>query len=80
MGLFKVKHISGKNNSSDIFTKEDKDIEHYITVRDGMMDDGSTDDREINHDHSEITDNLQDDPRTGGCHVGSPLIHPRSTH
>ena len=80
MGLFKVKHIPGKNNPSDIFTKEDKDVEHYISIRDGMMDDGCTGDREINQSHSAITDNLQDDPRTGGRHVGSPLIHPHRTH
>ena len=40
MGLFKVRHIAGKNNSSDIFTKEDKDTVHYLDVRDSMMDDG----------------------------------------
>jgi len=45
-----------------------------------MMDNDTEDDREINQSHSEITDDPQDDPRTGGCHVGSPLIHPRSTH
>ena len=80
MGLFKIKHIPGKNNSSDIFTKEDKDTEHYLNVRDSMMDDGDTDDREINENAPEISTQLLDDPRTGGCHVGSPLNPSRSIH
>ena len=29
--------IAGKINSADIFTKEDNDVKHYTTLRDGML-------------------------------------------
>ncbi len=32
-----VNHIEGKVNLADIFTKEDKDTEHFINVRDQLM-------------------------------------------
>ena len=32
-----VKHIGGKHNSADIFTKEDKDITHYLLCRDSVQ-------------------------------------------
>ena len=34
-----VLHCAGKRNLSDIFTKEDRDIEHYILIRDYIMSD-----------------------------------------
>ena len=31
-GFIEVKHIFGKLNLSDMFTKEDKDVQHFITL------------------------------------------------
>ena len=36
-GFIEVKHISGKVNLSDMFTKEDKDVSHFITIRDHIL-------------------------------------------
>ena len=36
-GFITTKHCEGKYNLSDMFTKEDKDILHYITIRDNIM-------------------------------------------
>jgi hypothetical protein len=36
-GFIETKHCEGKYNLSDMFTKEDKDILHYITIRDHIM-------------------------------------------
>lgn len=36
-GLIQVKHVEGKRNPSDIFTKEDKDTEHFIEARNSVM-------------------------------------------
>ena len=38
-GFIETKHCEGKYNLSDMFTKEDKDIQHYITSRDHIMSD-----------------------------------------
>ena len=35
-GTVSVKHITGKTNPSDIFTKEDRDVAHYIQCRDSL--------------------------------------------
>ena len=32
-----VLHIGGTDNISDMFTKEDKDIQHYLECRDSIM-------------------------------------------
>ena len=32
-----VLHVAGKNNLADIFTKEDKDIQHFISIRDALL-------------------------------------------
>ena len=32
-----VKHIPGDINIADIFTKEDKSLEHYLLIRDQMV-------------------------------------------
>jgi hypothetical protein len=64
-----VKHIAGENNTSDIFTKEDKDTAHYIMMRDSFMvplDDTTVD---TSVEQSEANNAAH---RTGGCHVGSP--------
>jgi hypothetical protein len=36
-GTILVLHVAGKNNLADIFTKEDKDTSHYISIRDALM-------------------------------------------
>ena len=36
-GFIITKHCQGKYNLSDMFTKEDKDIGHFIEIRDHMM-------------------------------------------
>jgi hypothetical protein len=32
-----VNHIDGKTNLADLFTKEMKDVGHFVTLRDLMM-------------------------------------------
>ena len=32
-----IKHVDGKTNLADIFTKEDKDIAHFLKIRDTLM-------------------------------------------
>ena len=32
-----IKHIEGKINLADLFTKEDKDVNHFVTVRNHIM-------------------------------------------
>ena len=32
-------HIEGANNIADIFTKEDKDVAHFILIRDTLVQD-----------------------------------------
>ena len=36
-GFTTVKHIAGKCNLSDMFTKEDKDIPHFLEIRDMIL-------------------------------------------
>ena len=36
-GEIDVKHIEGKINIADLFTKEDKDVEHFLSVRDLLV-------------------------------------------
>ena len=36
-GFAKVKHIEGKSNPSDLFTKEDKDPGHFVAIRDLLL-------------------------------------------
>jgi hypothetical protein len=69
--LFTVKHIAGKHNSSDIFTKEDKDIEHYLDARDSLMCDSDRIKINDNESATQLEHAPQDAPSTGGCHVGS---------
>ena len=69
--LFTVKHIAGKDNSSDIFTKEDKDIEHYLDARDSVMCDSDRIQLTENESATQLEQAPQDAPSTGGCHVGS---------
>ena len=33
----KILHVQGKINPSDIFTKEDRDVDHYCRVRDTFL-------------------------------------------
>ena len=32
-----ILHVDGKTNLADIFTKEDRDIAHFIRIRDTLM-------------------------------------------
>ena len=74
-GVFKIKHIAGKSNPSDIFSKEDKDTIHYLLMRDGLLVDDSEEEPVIKQSAP-----TTEAPITGGCHVGS-IAHPtRSTH
>ena len=36
-GHIEVKHIGGDINTSDLFTKDDKDTPHYITIVNHIM-------------------------------------------
>jgi hypothetical protein len=36
-GIIDVVHLAGIKNPSDIFTKEDKDTNHFIQCRDSLM-------------------------------------------
>jgi deoxyuridine 5'-triphosphate nucleotidohydrolase len=36
-GFIVVEHISGKLNLSDMFTKEDKDVQHFLNLRDHVV-------------------------------------------
>ena len=36
-GFINVQHCDGKRNLSDMFTKEDKDIGHYLDTRDHVV-------------------------------------------
>ena len=38
-GFIKVKHVKGKVNLSDLFTKEDRDTGHFLTIRDFIITD-----------------------------------------
>ena len=37
IGFCDIKHVAGKLNLSDLFTKEDKDPLHFTTIRDALM-------------------------------------------
>ena len=36
-GFCRIKHIGGKLNLSDLFTKEDKDAKHFLEIRNAVM-------------------------------------------
>ena len=36
-GKVDIKHIAGEINLADMFTKEDRDQRHFITIRDAVM-------------------------------------------
>ena len=64
-----VSHIPGKLNLSDMFTKEDKSPQHFVTIRDIVM----TDKHDLSrHDHTFSGSSL------GGCQVGTSQL--RSQH
>ena len=77
MRLFEVSHIEGKYNPSDIFTKEDKAISHFLQVRNSVMSDMSSD----SMDETEVIEiTPQTDQSTGGCQVGSTPSPTCSAH
>ena len=53
-GFCTVKHIPGDNNLSDMFTKEDKNINHFISIRDAVVKSSRTVHRVTIHDDSNI--------------------------
>ena len=57
-GFMTVKHVQGKVNLSDLFTKEDKDTGHFITIRDFII----TDKLPFGSSKSSVG---------GGCQVGT---------
>ena len=36
-GFVNVKHIEGNSNLADLFTKEDKDTQHFLQIRNKIM-------------------------------------------
>ena len=73
-------------NPADIFTKEDKDTEHFMKVRSSILCDPALDSEDIiirhggTPDDSEIISSTQATQETGGCQVGSPPSLTCSTH
>ena len=57
-----VKHIPGKLNLSDMFTKEDKHPQHFIAIRDVVM----TDKHELSNCDQHFSGSS-----LGGCQVGN---------
>jgi hypothetical protein len=76
-GFIEVKHINGKLNLSDMFTKEDKDVQHFVTLRDYVLADQlPTIDKNVIYISSQpnvpINDVSTSLPVTGGgCHLGN---------
>ena len=40
--FIEIKHCEGKLNIADLFTKEDKDVSHFCTIRDVLVQDAFT--------------------------------------
>ena len=40
-GFIEVKHIAGNQNTADIFTKENKDVQHFIRCANTLVSDPS---------------------------------------
>ena len=74
-GFIQVKHISGKLNLSDMFTKEDKDVQHFILLRDHIVVDqlssSSKDTDFISTTTSNINCTTSLPVTYGGCHLGN---------
>ena len=66
-GFITVHHIEGKHNLADMFTKEDKSPDHFITIRDCVM---STH-KSVKNNSSQIDNNHSPNPvsELGGCRV-----------
>ena len=67
MGLFEVSHIEGKNNPSDIFTKEDKDTIHFMQAQNSVMYDHP---EEVMTEKESELNAPQTTQRTGGVKLG----------
>ena len=86
--LFKVQFsIEGKLNPSDIFTKEDKDTEHFVKIRNSIMCNFDTQpvevmvgDQKDKEDINTQSSSQQDTQQNGGCYVGSSPPLTCSTH
>ena len=78
-----IMHIAGNINLADIFTKEDRDVKHFLTARDIIMGDADTFhitfNPTLNHvdkipaiDSTPIARTMcLDQPLSGGCQLGS---------
>jgi hypothetical protein len=79
--IFDVKHmILGKDNPSNMFTKEDKDLKHFINVRNSIM---QTDETQYYNNDISTTQisTMSDVPSTGrGCQVGRTVSLTHSSH
>ena len=54
LGFCTVKHLPGDNNLSDMFTKEDKNVAHFIGIRDEVVKSSSSVHRVTIHNDSNI--------------------------
>ena len=80
-GFIVVKHISGKVNLSDMFTKEDKDVQHFVTLRDHIVVNQLNNQKDkvikVMNDYKSRVDNPTSLPvNHGGCHLGTRQLRP----
>jgi deoxyuridine 5'-triphosphate nucleotidohydrolase len=57
-----VRHISGKHNLADLFTKEDKDAEHFILLRNFILSDTLETRHELNSSNNIVISNGSIEP------------------
>jgi hypothetical protein len=68
-GFIEVKHIPGKLNLSDMFTKEDKDVPHFLMIRDHILVDPFNN---LSSPISQSQTKLTTPPSpNGGCYLGN---------
>ena len=87
-GFIIVKHVSGKFNLSDIFTKEDKDVQHFVTLRDHIVVNPIQKSNALNFSIQNNQFQATPPVNNGGCYLGtcqprpdvakSPLTSPQS--
>ena len=80
-GTIDIKHIGGKTNPSDIFTKKDRDINHFIQCRDTLCSAPPahyTSATQINTTH--CTDLSSRALLEGGCWTSVPLAVTLAQH
>ena len=72
-----VKHIAGKLNLADLFTKEDRDCSHFVTIRDILVQDVPTHIIRV-HDTSTVQGGCQ--PKPNGQVGTRQRICPYTSH